>query len=88
MSLDLSRLENVRQRGGKTIARCPACAEEGHDKKSEHLVIMADGRFGCVVHPGEGGRGHRRQIFALVGEACSDRGGGSGIRIRRPPEAM
>ena len=53
MSLDVSKLENVRTRGGKMIARCPACAEAGHDQKGEHLVINADGRFGCVVYPGD-----------------------------------
>jgi hypothetical protein len=88
MSLDVSRLEQVRQRGDKTIARCPACAEKGYDKKGEHLVIMADGRFGCVLHPGEEGEGHRRRIFALVGGGYSGESRGSGIRVRRPPEAF
>lgn len=68
MSLDIAKLEKVREEGGKTIARCPACAERGMDTKGEHLVIRADGRFGCVVNPGDGGKAHRQRIFALVGK--------------------
>ena len=65
--LDLNKLEKVRERGGKTIARCPACAETGNDKKGEHLFIAADGKFGCVQFPGTDGEQHRTRIFALAG---------------------
>ena len=70
MSLEMSKLENVRVRGGKTIARCPACGEGGHDQKGEHLVINVDGGFGCVVYPGGSAEAkeHRRRIFALCGD--------------------
>lgn len=67
MSLDLAKLQNVREQGGKTIARCPACAERGMDETGEHLIIQADGRFGCVVHPGATGKPHRQRIAKLVG---------------------
>jgi hypothetical protein len=69
MSLDISKLGNVRTRGGKTTARCPACAENGHDEKGEHLFINVDGRFGCVVYPGDSAeaRAHRKRIFTLCG---------------------
>jgi len=72
MSLDISKLENVHTRGDKKTARCPACAEAGHDQTRNHLVIQADGRFGCVVYPGGSpdARAHRRRIFALCG--CRD----------------
>jgi hypothetical protein len=73
MSLDISKLENVRAKGTKTIARCPACKETGHDQNGgEHLVINADGSFGCVVYPGDSAdaKAHRKRIFAL----CGDRG--------------
>ena len=43
--LDETRLENVRDRAGKKIARCPACFEEGHDKTGNHLSIRPDGSF-------------------------------------------
>jgi hypothetical protein len=71
MGLDISKLENVRTRGDKTTARCPACTEPGHDQKGEHLVINADGSFGCVVYPGDSAdaKEHRKRIFAL----CCDR---------------
>jgi len=67
MSLDLTKLENVHEEGRKTIARCPACAERGIDTTGEHLIIQADGRFGCVVHPGPAGKPHRQRIAKLVG---------------------
>ena len=70
MSLDISKLENARTRGDKTTARCPACAEAGHDQKGEHLVINSDGRFGCVVYPGDSAdaKKHRKRVFALCGD--------------------
>lgn len=84
MSLDIARLEKVRQVGGKTIARCPACAEDGNDEKGEHLVIMQDGRFGCVAHPGAAGKSHRQRIFAMAGEAHARTRGACMVRVRRP----
>ena len=48
MSIDLSKLEKVSTSRDKTIARCPACAEMGQDKKGKHLVISNDGKFACV----------------------------------------
>ncbi len=87
MSLDISRLENVRERGHKTVARCPACAEQGHDQKGEHLVIMPDGRFGCVTCPGAVGKEHRRRIFALAGDPATRKRGAFMVRVRRPASA-
>jgi hypothetical protein len=70
MSLDISKLENVRVRGNKVTARCPACEEVGHDQKGEHLVINANGAFGCVVYPGNSAdaKAHRKRMFALCGD--------------------
>jgi hypothetical protein len=70
VSLDISKLEHVRTNGAKTTARCPVCAQAGHDRKGDHLIIQADGRFGCVVYPGNGpdAKEHRRRIFALCGD--------------------
>lgn len=65
MSLDLSKLENIKIANGKTTARCPACKEEGHDKSGNHLFIASDGKFGCVKYEGDGA--HRKRIFALAG---------------------
>ena len=66
MSLDVAKLEKVRElAGGIVQARCPACAEGGNDRSGEHLRIYPDGRFGCCVHPKDGE--HRKRIFALVG---------------------
>ncbi len=65
MPLDLSKLECVRVLGDRTHARCPACAECGGDKKGQHLMIDAEGRFGCAVHASD--PEHRRRIWTLAG---------------------
>ena len=65
--LDLSKLENVKIRGGKTIAACPACRSAGGDKKGNHLFINGtdgNGEFGCVVSGND--KTHSKEIFALV----------------------
>jgi hypothetical protein len=84
VSLDLSRLENVHEKGDKIIARCPACAEQNHDEKGEHLVIYPNGAFGCVTCPGAAGQTHRKQIMALAGDSKSRQRWGCFIRVRRP----
>lgn len=81
MSLEVSKLENVRElAGGIVQARCPACAEGGHDRAGEHLRIYPDGRFGCCVHPKDGE--HRKRIFALVGVW---KPGTFTLRVKTPP---
>ena len=67
--LDLAKLENVRHRGGKIEARCPACAEAGADTSGNHLYIGADGRFGCIVNQGPDGEAHRKEVWRLTGSA-------------------
>jgi hypothetical protein len=67
MSLDIKKLERVSEKpDGKITARCPACAVAGGDKKGEHLVVFADGKFGCVKFPGDSE--HRNQVYSLAGE--------------------
>lgn len=87
MSLDTSKLETVRELpGGIVQARCPACAEGGHDRTGEHLRIYPDGRFGCCVHPKD--KEHRKRIFALAG--CKLHLPSSGafiVRIKAPSVA-
>ena len=58
----------LRKVGSKLIGQCPACAEVGGDKQRNHLVVQADGRFGCVIHPGSSGKAHRQRIFQLIGD--------------------
>lgn len=65
MSYDLAKLQNVKRGpGGAITARCPVCAAAGGDKSGNHLGILADGRFNCIVGSGE--PGHNRQIRALL----------------------
>ena len=87
MSLDLSRLENVRKRIGKIVARCPACAEQNHDQKGEHLAIFPDGSFACIANPGKEGHKHRQRIFALASDPVLRRRGKCVVRVRRPAGA-
>lgn len=65
MSLDLSKLEKVKARQDRIIARCPACWEMGNDASGNHLVIWPDGRFGCSVFPDD--KSHRQIIAKLAG---------------------
>jgi len=81
MGLDVSRLEKVRRRGSNTIARCPACAEAGNDRKGEHLFINAKGQFGCVLYPGADGQEHRQRIFEIAGIKDIP---GTGFEVRKP----
>ena len=78
MSLALARLQNVRQCGGKTIARCPACTEDERDGRGDHLVIYQNGKFGCVTCPGAAGHEHRKRILALAGDPATRRPAGEG----------
>lgn len=67
MGFNIEKLENVKYKGSRIVARCPACAEQGNDNKGEHLFIDEQGRFSCVIYPGETGTDHRKRIFVLVG---------------------
>lgn len=69
MSLDLNKLENVKEMSGKKIARCPVCAEQGGDSKSEHLAIFDNGAYHCVATNGEAK--HRKRIYELCGTKSS-----------------
>lgn len=87
MSLDLARLENVRKRIGKIIARCPACAQQDHDQKGEHLVIFPNGSFACVANPGKEGHKHRQRIFTLASDPVLRKRGACTVWVRRPAGA-
>jgi len=66
MSLDLTRLEKLKELGGGAKqARCPACASEGLDKSGNHLRIWPDGKFGCAMYQGD--HAHRQRIWELCG---------------------
>jgi hypothetical protein len=86
MSLDVAKLEKVRElAGGVVQAQCPACAQGGGDRKGEHLRIYPDGRYGCCVHPKDGE--HRKKIFALAGSLRTATGkpGTFTLRLKTPP---
>ena len=85
MSLDVAKLEKVRElAGGIVQARCPACAEGGNDRSGEHLRIYPDGKFGCCVHPKDSD--HRKRIWALAGCKLHRSPAGSvSLRLKSPP---
>lgn len=64
MSLDLSKLSNLRRNGAGWTAACPICRSAGSDKSGNHLGILSDGKFNCVV---DSSATHRSAIFAAVG---------------------
>lgn len=71
MSLDLSRLTNVKATPEGWEARCPACAAHGSDKTGNHLSIRRNGQYNCVV--GSKIPGHNANIRAAArGDALTD----------------
>lgn len=65
MSLDFSKLHNVKPSTGFHRAACPACRENGGDRKGNHLFIAKGGHFGCAAFQGD--HEHRKRIHALAG---------------------
>lgn len=66
--LDLAKLKHVHShptKDGAKLAQCPACSATGSDKSGNHLIIYADGRYGCAAHQDD--EEHRSEIFALAG---------------------
>ena len=74
MKLTLERLDKVRQRGSRTLARCPACAELDRDRAGDNLVIFANGCFACAAFQGD--RAHARRIQDLAGDEKEKRSSG------------
>ena len=66
-TLDLDKLDNVVERAGKIIARCPACAAKGRDSHGNHLVIFDNGAFSCII----GDSNHRKEIYRLARKALN-----------------
>ena len=64
---NVRELENVIERSGKIIARCPACAERGRDSQGNHLVIFDNGAYSCIV----GDANHRKEIYRLARKALN-----------------
>ena len=82
--LDSAKLDNAKARAnGDTEAACPACREQGGDKAGNHLLVKADGRFGCVAYPND--TDHRKRIFALIGTKSSETPRTATTRTPPPP---
>ena len=64
--LDESRLGKLTPKGENRIGRCPACAAEGGDETGNHLIIYADGRFGCAKYPKFGDSNDRKRHLATI----------------------
>lgn len=69
MALDPKKLEKgFDHMDGTVTYRCPACAEQGHDKKGNHLFIKDGERYGCIMFQGTAGAYHRKRINQLAGD--------------------
>ena len=69
MPLDTSKLINCKPSGGgKFTSACPACQNQGGDKKGNHLVIFASGAYGCAV---DNSPEHSKAIWRLAGLSIS-----------------
>jgi hypothetical protein len=67
MQINIHALEDrAAQNDGSIVARCPACAQAGHDNTGNHLIVYPDGKFGCVARPKD--KEHNREILRLVGQ--------------------
>lgn len=53
-TLDLDKLERLRDRGDKKIARCLLCSEDGGDRSASNLEITAGGFVSCWANPDHG----------------------------------
>ena len=72
MSLDKSKLQKVRPKSnGSFLARCPACAASGGDRKGDHLIVFPNGKFWCVANGGDDD--HRKAIWRLAGMKMKSR---------------
>jgi hypothetical protein len=65
MSLDITKLKNVKKNGDITTAECPACAAEGHDSNGSHLAMFDTGAYVCAKAPGD--PKHNKEVFRLAG---------------------
>lgn len=83
MPLDLTKLQNVRpSKNGSRTAGCPACIEQGRDSGKSHLLIYADGKFGCGANHND--PAHRSRIWALAGDGSM----GGGTAAATPQEEI
>jgi hypothetical protein len=65
MKLDLNLLENVKERGARYHAACPACREGGTDTAGDNLVIFENGNFACAALQRD--KEHAKRILQLAG---------------------
>ncbi len=65
MNLDISKLQCVKRTPNGLTARCPVCAKSGDDKTGNHLSVLNDGRFNCIVGSAQD-PSHNRAIRAIL----------------------
>lgn len=66
MGLDLSKLQNVKPTSSGWQAACPVCRANGSDSTGNHLGILKDGRWSCIIAPND--KLHNRSIWSLAGD--------------------
>lgn len=70
VALDLEEKED-----GKWEGPCPACRAAGNDRKGNHLVVWANGAWGCVANRGAQGAEHRQEMARLAPQLLGKKGG-------------
>lgn len=68
MPLNLSKLQNVKATSDGWVARCPVCHAGGGDSTGNHLRVWKDGRWSCIIAPGD--KQHNKSIWGLVGDGA------------------
>ncbi len=67
MILELSKIESLKRGAkGSYVGRCPACAQDGRDKSGNHLIIYANGKYGCAANKED--KEHTNLIYQLIGK--------------------
>lgn len=60
--LNLNLVENLKPKGTGYMGGCPVCIAQGSDKSRNHLSILENGKYNCVVDSN-----HNKEIFKLIG---------------------
>jgi hypothetical protein len=86
LHLDLALLQKKKERAGRIIAQCPACAELGGDSSGEHLAVFPDGRFACAANAGD--HAHRQRIFEMIGRVERQPSSGPALTMKPAPKPV
>lgn len=64
MSIDTTKLENVRPTPNGFTCACPVCRKEGGDSTRSHLRVYTTGAFSCIKYQGD--NLHNRKLRSIL----------------------